>query len=558
MGMGEMGHELTLRMTAVVERLKDKYAKLYNTEDFSVKIDFLNRCSRDEIGSVQAELIHMFNKCGVKNVKSGQPSSYYADILNDSSIPSPKEMTHNVYNAFLQEFKENPYPLPEEYISRIVDSKIFPTWGEDSLRLKILKVFIRDAASLKEAGYQSLYIKQYVRKKTGKKKISSQDLLENLDDLIFEVLANADHQQCRKNGKYGLLKIADDLSSGKFGNCNVVREEIFLFAIVFELMYFTGNAEEKVTDEERSRDIEKVMFSDYYTNNIMRFVSSSHEYLKRGGELQNPTGKGINYKNYMEVIFLYYLRRWDLTVEEKIIGVYRMAKDVHCEYMNRIEEREDSSKNYINRTCLYTESFKNKVLETEEEFKEFLVLNYDCSIRPENTPVFSLETEQNTAMEEYEQLLIDAKEYGVTEDNCEKWTLAFLADEVDVDNVKKVEKARISDKAEFDGIDDKTKFDILIYEVNRDICKKKSRNELEKKVISRTDILRLFYQIYISMNDSYEDETMRSFPDVYEDFSELANQHLENALLRPINGRDLYDLILIYSAYCNINEDKFE
>ena len=60
------------------------------------------------------------------------------------------------------------------------------------------------------------------------------------------------------------------------------------------------------------------------------------------------------------------------------------------------------------------------------------------------------------------------------------------------------------------------------------------------------------------MNDCDDDETMRSFPDVYDDFSDLANQHLNNALLRPINGRDLYDLILVYSAYCNINEDKFD
>ena len=111
---------------------------------------------------------------------------------------------------------------------------------------------------------------------------------------------------------------------------------------------------------------------------------------------------------------------------------------------------------------------------------------------------------------------------------------------------------------DFDDIDDRTKFDILIYEVNRDICREKSQSELERKIISRADILRLFYQLYICMNDGSEDEMMRSFLDVYDDFSELANQHLENALLRPINGRDLYDLILIYSAYCCINEDKFD
>ena len=87
-----------------------------------------------------------------------------------------------------------------------------------------------------------------------------------------------------------------------------VREEIYIFSIVFELTYFIGDPEEIVTEETRTRNIEKVMFGDYYANNLMRYVSSNHVNLKKGGEIQEPSGKGINYKNYMEVIFLYYLR----------------------------------------------------------------------------------------------------------------------------------------------------------------------------------------------------------------------------------------------------------
>ena len=53
-----------------------------------------------------------------------------------------------------------------------------------------------------------------------------------------------------------------------------------------------------------------------------------------------------------------------------------------------------------------------------------------------------------------------------------------------------------------------------------------------------------------------EEDIWKSFPEVCDDFSELANSHLENALLNPIDGRNLYDLIIIYYAYCNVNQDK--
>lgn len=553
---GKMGHTLTQRMNSVVAGLNDKYEVLYNTRDFDYKIEKLRECSPDEIGSVQMELIRMFKKCGVDHVKHGQTLSYYEDVLESSHILTPREMAHSVYQSFLQEFVENPYPMPEEYIERIVDSKIESEWKEDTLRLKILKTFIRDADALNAAGYKSLYIKQFVKEKTKKKSVSIDDMMDYLDDSIFDVLKNADHQQTRKSGKYGLLKISEDLAKGRFGNANVVREEIYLFAIVFELVYFTGDQEEIATESEKARDIEKVMFGDFYVNNIMRYISSGHNSMKNGGEQQNPTGKGINYKNYMEVIFLYFLRRWDLSITDKLKGVYKMAREVHIDFLKKKGIRKRiPNKDKENRTQYYGTVFKENVLETEEKFKEFLISKYDCSMPPETTPVFSIESEQNTAQKEYEMLLEEADDFKAFGEGYMKWNLAIFADEIDLKRIKKIQENREKTFSDFESIDVKTKFDILLYEVNRDIGKKKSQSELDRKIVSRADILRLCYQMYIAMND---EEAIISFPEVYNDFSEMANQHLEAALLHPINGRNLYDLILIYLAYCNINADKFD
>jgi len=568
---GQMEHALTKRMNSVTDGLKGKYAALYNTDDYMTKIASLKKCDPDRRGDIQSELVAMFEKCGVEGVKYGQNPEYYYDVLKNNNIPTPEELRYKVYKSFLDEFIKNPFPCPEEYIARMVKGKIAPEWKNDTLRLQILKKFIRDADALHSAGYKNTYIKKYVKEKIKKKEITVQDILDNLEDDIFDCLKpkgsagdqqkkKDNHQQLRKSNAYGLLKVADDLAHGRFGNANVVREEIYLFAIVFELKFFTGDSEEFIAPEDRDRDIERVMFGDYYSNNLMRYVSEGHRYIKSGGEEQNPTGKGINYKNYMEAIFLYYIRKNDLTIKEKLSHAYFMAEDVHRSYMeyyrdsNGRLEKQELKKN----TQFFMDEFKERVLETEGEFFQFLIENYDCHVDPKKTYVFNTSKEQESAYLVYIKLLEDAEEEGVTEEDFKNRGICFLNDVIDTNKIAQVQQERERGTVDFNALDDKTKFDILLYEMDRDLKRRKSIAEIEKRIISRADILRLFYQEYINWIDEDEVNITQSFPAVYDDFCFYANQHLTDAFLRPINGRDLYDLILVYSVYCQLNQDKLD
>ena len=632
--IGYMEHALTRRMESVTNSLKQKYTSLYNRRDFVNRIKYLSRCSKDEASAVKVALSSMFEKCGINSVNVDGTPEYYMHILDESDIPTPSQMTHSVYESFLKEFTENPFPLPEEYIERMVDGKIDERWGNDSLRVKILKKFVRDAGYLAVAGYSEGYIKSYAKKKTGKKTLTLDEIIESIDEEIFKSIEDEDEiyreatanlverreelkklskarkeelenivekkegkkkkelkreiegalrgdkiyseyqnkledvraqidnekkkkkQKTNNKGKLGLLKIADDLASGRFGNPDVVREEIYLFAIVFELTYFTGDPEEIVTEETKVRNIETVMFGDYYANNLMRYISGKHTNIKRGGEVQDPSGRGINYKNYMEVIFLYYLRRVDLSVIERLEGVYSMAKNVYDLYKANSEEEKPRVVVKESMSQFYTESFKSLDLEDEEEFIDYLVNNYDCSTPPNKTPVFSIEAEQRTAVKEYKLLLEDVYEFGVEEEDFANSKIAFLEDEMDVDKVRELQRKCENGKLNFDELDEKTKFDILLYEVKRNLGKRKNEDDLDKGIVTRADILRLYYHIYINDYSAEDDSSLRSFSDVYDDFSDVANVHLTDACLRPITGRDLYDLILIYSAYCNVNADK--
>lgn len=559
--MNQMQHILTKRMTHVVSSLNERFVNLYCRDDFKNKISYLKVCKSDEKGSVSKKIVDMFHACKISDVDFYQSPEYYQDILDRSNICDRNDLSQYAYESLLAEFCEHPYPSPEEYIERIVNTAIVSDWGNDTLRIKILKKFLSDANGLESAGYKALFVRQYASAKKGKKVGSNREAVNYVDDDIFADLPTATKQQLRKNGKFGLLKICDDLASGRFGNSNVVREEIYLFAIVFDLIFFADDEEGIKRPELKNLDIERVMFNDYYSNNLMRYVSGQHKYIRSGGEEKNPSGKGINYKNYMEVIFLYFLIREDLSIQEKIDSVYRFADQVHKEYMS--EKREKRNKQFY--TSFYSSTFKDYALETEEEFKKLLLEMFDCSVQPNKTTVFSVETEQNTAVEAFQKLLDDADEIGVLEenyshsshireglnDNVSKKKIAFWGTEEEINEAVSLIRCLEKNHQQPMDLDKESQFKILLYQVNCDLQDDRRKEVIESKIVSRADMLRVFYQYYLILNS--ENKRSRSFPEVYSDFTYYANQRLSDALLSPIDGRNLYDLILIYSAYVEAN-----
>ena len=82
--------------------------------------------------------------------------------------------------------------------------------------------------------------------------------------------------------------------------------------------------------------------------------------------------------------------------------------------------------------------------------------NYDCRIEPAKTPVFNIEAEQRTAVNEYKLLLEDAYESGVDEENYLANGIVFLEDEIDISKIKELQSKRESGTFNFDELDEKT------------------------------------------------------------------------------------------------------
>lgn len=96
-----------------------------------------------------------------------------------------------------------------------------------------------------------------------------------------------------------LLSLCDDLACGTFRTDGNTREYLYWFAIVFGMTVNTADSAARRDDT----DIQKNLFEDFYSDNMIRFLDKTE---KKGIESE-PIGDGIDFKDYREIIYLYYL-----------------------------------------------------------------------------------------------------------------------------------------------------------------------------------------------------------------------------------------------------------
>ena len=119
-------------------------------------------------------------------------------------------------------------------------------------------------------------------------------------------------------------------------------------------------------------DIEKNLFHDYYSNNLIRFITDDY----RDGIIDYeliPSGQSINYKNFAEMIYLYYIAG-DYSLQDKIKFSAQMIRDVQSDGA--------SQKSVQARDTVFYRNFCSEIFDKlPAEFKEFVMSNYNCSTR---------------------------------------------------------------------------------------------------------------------------------------------------------------------------------
>lgn len=186
---------------------------------------------------------------------------------------------------------------------------------------------------------------------------------------------------------FELLDMCSDLAGGNFIPNGKTRLYLYYFAFAFD-MTIALRGEKK----DRDRDVEKNLFQDYYNDNVFRFLSGKYSDPKKSSSVEKePTGEGINYKNFVEAIYVYYLRHNepDMTPGEKIDRAQELIR--LC--VERAKEQEKVNKQNKNKSTKLlpesTEVYRDWTMaellnKKEEELVDYIIKEY-VIIDPDTT-----------------------------------------------------------------------------------------------------------------------------------------------------------------------------
>lgn len=212
-----------------------------------------------------------------------------------------------------------------------------------------------------------------------------------------------------KKEKAKLFRLAEELAKGKFYTNGKTRESLYLFALAFQM---TACLDEERDHYDDKSDFEKNLLFDYYNDNLLRYVLDE-EYLSHSADYETePVGEGINYKNYVEMIYLYYIYRQDLklTPAERIKKAQKLIRSCEKEAKNREDKLTEPKKNL---TRVYKKNYMDRFLSLD---KEKDLVNYICEnyyIIPQEDSFQSkvlLASEQNTVREHQRELIRELQE----------------------------------------------------------------------------------------------------------------------------------------------------
>ena len=508
--MNRVVREAAEKIPYANEEVMDKWKEVCRQKNTSA---FLHR---------QKELEHMLTVCGIDWSQAETDEDWEACIRQ---VPFDDEREQMILSMLHQIYRD--FPVSGSYIERLVRRLGNPAFQKDSVRLAIVKQFIQ------ETDYETEKILNWAKKKYGLEgEIGSADLREavlfHLQEDVFDLLEEgitADDTQTQKNDKrdrnrkrYPLLRMADDFSVGRHRKSVDIKKELYLFALAF---YMTASSDPLT-------DIEKNLFHDYYQDSLLKYITEDYRKTASGYE-KEPSGAGINYKNYAEVILLYLLNKKDLTAREKLeLADWMVDK---CNHMGKRRVKKERP--------LFTEVYKayffEDIMEMEtEELIDYILAHFDI---PKGTGVkdaLSVVSQQNTAEAVVKNLIWDLKEVYQEKDiviGIRNWTKlnACSADFTKDKDFKKI-LDKIGERLQI-KTDKKAWLESGIFE---DIAEP-TRLEL---------ITACFYRYYFA-----EKSKGLSLPEMIDDFCFETDELLEQCRYQKMSMKNIFDVFILFMLY---------
>lgn len=551
---------ITKKMNDVLDDLQKEFKSMYTAEDFEAKMRAVeNAGGRSDRASKLRKLFDMFDDCGVA-YERGRDDAYYKELIRSVDFPDFLDIEARMLKALYSQYKK--YPSPEEYMLRIVNrlSDKDDAWTGDTLRLRVLKQFIKYGRYLSDAGYGGKRtITNYVKARLGKAPTEAQ-VLALIDDGVFSFLDTATKAQKKPEGTYGLLKLADDLAGGKFRASGATKKGLYLFAMAYGMTYYSGNTRDgEILD--RRTDLETNLFRDYYSNNLMRYISAAYQGKQCEFEA-NPSGQGINYKNFAEIIYLYFISQ-NIEPSKKIRLSSEMIRRVQkAEFKKGVPEPSQNQDTAYYRGLAFRDAQDNSLCEdilslSAEDFEQFVCEHYDCDTYSgthdtNNGPVddsiseMQIEADQKTAYGIFTKILEKIEKLNIALNTC-RYGLWFT----DVEAFRKKELSGIERRLtgiDEEGFDD---FIELLRWANSHIVL--AFDKVSARNVTRTSVLVAYYYYYNALHEQDDHAQWKSFTELFNSFKNEADVYLKDAGYQELSAKNILDVLVVFSSYAYLN-----
>lgn len=325
----------------------NKLCEIYKTKKFDRAADPFKRLV-SVLTKAFPDFEEEFKKSGLDNLPFTDENlkallEFLAIWVN--KLPAFNELDYTFLKYISEQFDK--YKSSSDYLTRLVHKRleaINPSILDKSLstRLLILKQFIHQFGCGKVIEktvdkkkrvriadpYETRRTKKIEDRPKGKKQInpnsyysesieqmcindfhgSYEEMSQNLSETEFEVLL--------LDKKCNFAKIANALASAYFSAQRKTREYLYIFAIAFEMKF---NMEDNESSKRHSSssakhdwmDIQKNLFFDFYNYNLLNEVKNPKT------EESFVDGYGINWRNFVEVCYIYFINKPNITPVER-------------------------------------------------------------------------------------------------------------------------------------------------------------------------------------------------------------------------------------------------
>ncbi len=460
------------------------------------------------------ELVSRLNAAGVSCTMQTDVEQLKKYVYKlPTSVEMEKKFVGILYDLYRN--AKTPAQQIEELVRRFGE----PEFQDSSVRLAIVKQYLLTTT------YHTGVITEMIINRNSLKTAPKPDvrtLARLADESLFDVLEKKLTKD--EKTKYTLLRLADDLANGRFKANGSTKTMLYMFAFAFNM---TAAIYAENEPEDYDRDIETNLFFKYYANSVLRYASEDYNSRTSNYEAE-PTGDGINYKNYAEVIYLYYLTKQDMTADKRL----RRANKAIAECTRYLEahkgEELTADDKFMTKQEKYTYLYKDLYLVkiaglSEEELIPFICSHYQIGDAETSLARISVNSKLKTAEFHYKRLNKKGGE-GKANQRVKKDVYEGIIYEL----TEGYEQGFIS--------------------VLKNMCRMIFEADTSDKVIGRRH---LFAAVY---NKIMGDEKAASLSllELSRKVREMINPILEDSRLQPYSENNIFDIFVVILLYRNL------